>query len=183
MDILRRHLVALACLTSVGALAQGLPAGKQIRIVASSEADGVAVRTEFPEIRGMRMKNLSYSVDMHITLPATAPLTARNRFGNTDVQGVHAASTIENKQGSIKFKDGRGVQTIGNSFGAVEVEGNRGNVTVSNSNGSVDVHDVEGTLSVTNRFGSQSPSSVSVRPPRTMYFPPYAATESAASVL
>lgn len=42
MDILRRHLVALACLTSVGALAQGLPAGKQIRIVVPYAAGGTS---------------------------------------------------------------------------------------------------------------------------------------------
>ena len=127
--------------------------GKQIRIVTSSEGGGVSVRTEYPEIRA-RFNHLSYSVEMSVVIPANAPITARNRFGNIDVRGLQAASTIENKQGSIKFHDGRGAQTIGNQFGAVEVEGNRGNVTVSNSNGSIGIRDIEGVLNVTNRFGS-----------------------------
>lgn len=127
--------------------------GKQIRIVTSDDG-GVTVRTEIPELSGFRARNLSYSVDMSVTIPATAPLTARNRFGNIDVRGLQTASSIENKQGAIKFADGRGAQSIGNSFGAVEVEGNRGNLTVSNSNGSIAVRDIDGLLNVTNRFGS-----------------------------
>src|SRR5687767_13920953 len=76
--------------------------GKQIRIITSEGAGGVSIRTDYPEIRRHR-GHLSYSVDMTVALPANAPVTAKNSFGNTDVRGLRANSVIENKQGSIRF--------------------------------------------------------------------------------
>jgi hypothetical protein len=101
--------------------------GKQIHIVTASDANGVTVRTEYPEMRGFRMKNLSYSVDMNVTLPAKAPVAARNRFGNIDVRGLQVTSSIENKQGSIKFADGR-AQDHRQHVRRGRREGNRGNL-------------------------------------------------------
>ncbi|HEX4892843.1 MAG TPA: tripartite tricarboxylate transporter substrate-binding protein [Hyphomicrobiaceae bacterium] len=42
MHLLRRHLVALACFMSLGAFAQGLPTGKQVRIVDPYAAGGTS---------------------------------------------------------------------------------------------------------------------------------------------
>lgn len=133
--------------------------GKEIRIVAGESAAGVTIRTEFPEIRRHR-GNLSYSVDMTVTMPANAPLTAKNRFGSTDVRGLHAASTIENKQGSIAFAEGRGTHSLSNAFGSIELTDNQGDVTVSNSNGSISIRKINGTLNANNRFGSVSVADV-----------------------
>jgi hypothetical protein len=94
--------------------------GKQIRIIASEGPGGVIVRTDFPEIHNFRGR-LSYSVDMNVVLPANAPLTAKNRFGNTEARGLATASNIENKQGSISLHDSRGAHSLSNAFGSIEV--------------------------------------------------------------
>src|SRR5688572_8294848 len=128
--------------------------GKQIRIIAQEEGGGVSIRTVFPEVH-IRHGHLSYSVDMTVTIPQNAPLTAKNQFGATDVRGLHASSTIENKQGAIEFADARGGQhTITNAFGAIEVTDVSGNTTITNSNGAISVKNAGGNLTVTNRFGA-----------------------------
>jgi hypothetical protein len=120
-----------------------------IQIVAD-EASG-AVRTVYPNNwRG----DFSYNVDYDITMPATAGLELRNRFGNTDVSNLQASATINSANGSVTFLSGRGRQRIENSFGNVEVRNNDGDVTVNNGNGSVIAADITGAVDVTNRFGN-----------------------------
>ena len=110
-----------------------------------------AVRTVYPNNwRG----NISYNVDYDITMPATAPLDLRNRFGNTDVSNLQAPATINSGNGSVTFLGGRGRQRIENSFGNVEVRNNDGDVTVINGNGSVIATDITGAVDITNRFGN-----------------------------
>ena len=121
-----------------------------IQIVADEASGGV--RTVFPN--NWRGNNLSYSVDYDITMPATAPLDVRNRFGNTDVSNLQASATINSANGSVTFLAGRGRQHIENSFGNVEVRKNEGDVTVNNGNGSVIAADITGAVDVTNRFGN-----------------------------
>jgi hypothetical protein len=127
--------------------------GKQIHIVAAENAGGVTIRTELPEIRNWRGR-LSYSVDMTVTLPANAPVTAKNRFGNIDARGLQAASVIENRQGSVVVENLRGPQSISNAFGSIEATEIRGELTINNNNGSVTVRKVDGPLNIANRFGS-----------------------------
>ena len=129
--------------------------GKQIRIIANESPTGVSIRTDFPEIR-RHSGHLSYSVDMTVTMPANAPLTAKNRFGSINARGLQASSTIENKQGSISFAEGRGTHSLNNAFGSIEVKDNQGDITISNSNGSVEVRKINGSLTANNRFGSVS---------------------------
>ena len=133
--------------------------GKEIRIVANESASGVSIRTDFPEIRRFKGR-LSYSVDMTVTMPANAPLTAKNRFGSIDARGLQSASTLENKQGSIAFSEGRGTHSLVNSFGSIEVNDNQGDLTIANSNGSINVRKINGTLTATNRFGSVNVADV-----------------------
>src|SRR6185295_9942244 len=78
--------------------------GKQIHITGTEGSGGVTVRTDFPEIHNYH-GNLSYSVEIMVSVPANAPVTAKNRFGSTSVQGLQAPSSIETKQGSITFRD------------------------------------------------------------------------------
>ena len=133
--------------------------GRQIRIETSEGAAGLTIRTEFPEIRRHR-GHLSYSVDMTVTVPANAPVTAKNKFGGTDVRGLQTGSTIENKQGSISFTEGRGAHTLSNSFGSIEATEHRGDLNISNTNGSINVRKVDGALTASNRFGSVSVADV-----------------------
>src|SRR5690349_13372088 len=51
--------------------------GKEIRVIASEGANGVSIRTQFPEIH-RSSGHLSYSVDMTVTIPVNAPLSAKN---------------------------------------------------------------------------------------------------------
>lgn len=128
--------------------------GKAIRIVAEEEADGVSIKTVFPEIH-IRNGHISYSVDMTVTIPPNSPLNAKNQFGETDVRGLRASSTIENRQGSITFADARGTShTISNAFGGIDVDDVESDLTVNNNNGSISVNKARGRLAITNRFGS-----------------------------
>src|SRR5688500_2681086 len=53
--------------------------GRQIKVHTSEK--GSTIRTEFPRIINYR-GNLSYSVEMSVTVPANAPVHAKNQFGN-----------------------------------------------------------------------------------------------------
>src|SRR5229473_444499 len=111
----------------------------EIKITVQETSTGVLVRTEYPERRNQR--NLSQTVRYEITMPDTAPLEIRNRFGAVAVSNLHAPATINNGNGSVKFIGGRGRLRIDNSFGGVEVLNNDGDVTVVNGNGAVTVSD------------------------------------------
>jgi hypothetical protein len=127
----------------------------QIKIVVEESSTGVWVRTEYPheDLFGGH-RNLSYSVNYDITMPETAPLEVRNRFGAVSVSNLHAAGTINNSNGQVSFSGGSGRQRIENSFGQVNVAGNGGDVTVVNANGQVDASDVTGALDIRDRFGA-----------------------------
>ncbi len=133
-----------------------------VRIEVESGADGISVRTVFPEkswsFHGAGY--VSYSVDYDVTMPDTAPLEVRNRFGNVSVAGLHAAGEIRNSNGSLDFRSGRGVQRLENSFGSLTVVGNAGDLSVTNANGSTTISDVDGRLEVENRFGKVEASKI-----------------------
>jgi hypothetical protein len=126
----------------------------KIQIRVDESPTGIVVRTEYPHTGGFTgFRNLSYSVSLDITMPETAPLELRNRFGSVTVQNLHAAAKIDNDNGRVSFLNGRGRQRIDNSFGDVEVRTNEGDVTVVNTNGMVTASDITGTLEVGNGFG------------------------------
>src|SRR5437879_2792398 len=99
----------------------------QIQVAVEENAGGVSVRTVYPRETGRR--GLSYAVDYDITMPDTAPLDLRNRFGSAEVSNLHAAATIASEHGSVRFLNGRGRQRIANTWGMVEVSKNDGDVT------------------------------------------------------
>lgn len=125
--------------------------GRQIHFNVS-EAGGITIRTEVPEIHFHG--NLSYSINIEVTVPANAPLSIRNRFGSINASGVRAPSEFTNAQGSITMSDLRGSQQIENSFGSVTVTNSAGDTVIRNANGSVTVTHVGGSLDVSDRFGS-----------------------------
>jgi hypothetical protein len=122
----------------------------QVQITVLETAAGVTVRTDYPH---NWPRNISYAVDYDITMPETAPLDLRNRFGSTEVVNLHAPALINSGNGNVTFIGGRGRQRIENSFGSVEVRKNEGDVTINNGNGPVIASDVTGALEITNRFG------------------------------
>ncbi len=127
--------------------------GKQIQVIASKEPGGISVRTLYPEVH-WHGGSISYSADLEVTIPERAPLFLKNRFGSTEVAGLHAASEIINAHGSLTVRDVRGNQRIENSFASINVENAGGDTTVQDANGSVHVQNVQGNLTVINRFGS-----------------------------
>src|ERR1051325_7419438 len=130
--------------------------GQAIRIAASEEGSNVNIRTIYPEVH-IRNGHLSYSVDMTVTIPPSAQLTAKNQFGATDVRGLRSSATIDNKQGSIVFSDARGGgYQVSNAFGGIDIVDVAGDLTVSNSNGGITINNAGGHLTVTNRFGAVS---------------------------
>jgi hypothetical protein len=136
----------------------------QIKILVEESSSGVWVRTEYPHsdfFNGRR--GLSYSLSYDITMPETAPLEVRNRFGTVSVTGLHAPATINNNNGKVLFIGGRGRQRIENSFGDVEVARNEGDVTIVNTNGLVTAVDVTGAVDLRNHFGDVRATNVGRR--------------------
>jgi len=136
----------------------------RIKIHLEESSSGVWVRTEYPHgdfFNGRH--NLSYSVSYDITMPETAPLEVRNRFGAVSVSDLHAPANIDNGNGRILFTGGRGRQRMENSFGDVEVARNDGDVTIVNANGQVTASDVTGALDVRNRFGDIRAANIGKR--------------------
>ncbi|HKO01129.1 MAG TPA: hypothetical protein VJ032_05530, partial [Thermoanaerobaculia bacterium] len=86
--------------------------GQKIVISATESATGITIRTIYPDSNGnhssIRINGTtysSYSVDLDVTMPETAPLTLRNKFGGTDVQGLRASSEIINAHGGVTLRD------------------------------------------------------------------------------
>jgi hypothetical protein len=126
----------------------------QIQIRVEESGSGVDIRTEYPKNgNGFWQRNMSYSANLEIQMPETAPLELHNRFGSVTVQKLRAAATINNNNGNVVLTQGTGRQRVQNSFGNVEVTVNDGDVTVVNNNGWVRASDISGTAEVTNRFG------------------------------
>ena len=123
---------------------------EQVQIVVD-EGSGVSVHTQYPS--NWNSRNLSYGVHYDITMPETAPLELRNRFGAVSVANLHAPGVIRNNNGSVTLSGSRGRQEIENSFGDVEARTIDGDLTVRNGNGGVTASDITGTLDITNRFG------------------------------
>jgi len=90
--------------------------GEKIHFNVSESGGGITIRTDIPEVHWQG--HLSYSVDIEVSVPASAPLSIRNRFGSITGSGVHAPSEFTNAQGSIELSDLRGAQHIENSFGS-----------------------------------------------------------------
>jgi hypothetical protein len=134
---------------------------QQIQIRVEESGAGVAIRTEYPRNGGGSWpRNMSYSANLEIQMPETAPLELRNRFGNVTVQKLRAAVSINNANGSVVLTQGSGRQRVENSFGNVEVTANDGDVTVVNGNGWVRASDITGSAEITNRFGDVRVSNV-----------------------
>jgi DUF4097 and DUF4098 domain-containing protein YvlB len=136
--------------TSAGSAEEARRLAESIQISVDQSAGGVSVRTTYPS----NWNNVSYGVDYDITLPETAPLDVRNRFGGITVDGAHAGASINNANGRVGVSRGRGRLEVENAFGSVDVRGNDGDVLVRGGNGAVTVADVTGTADITNRFGS-----------------------------
>lgn len=132
---------------------------KRIRVQTDSDRGGATIRTIYPSRE--RENNLSYSVDLEITVPPGAQIRARNRFGSIHAQGIAGGSELTNGHGSVTLKDSRGVQKIENAFGSITVDNIAGEIVARNSNGSVNIDGVRGMASIINRFGSIEVSDVS----------------------
>src|SRR5215471_18650068 len=123
----------------------------QIQIRVEESSTGATVRVENP--RNQNLRNLGWSINLDITMPESAPLEVRNRFGGVSVQGAHGGAFINNTNGNIYVAQARGKQRIENQFGNVEVQSSDGDVSINNGNGWVRVSDVTGAEEIGNRFG------------------------------
>ena len=122
--------------------------GRAISVTATEGAGGISIVTHYPDTQhwSNRNGNMSYSVDYEIEMPANAPLTVRNRFGNVEVDGLRAAGDITNAMGSVTIRNSGGRQEIENSFGAVEVLDSDGDLVIRNQNGAVTIENVKGSV-------------------------------------
>jgi DUF4097 and DUF4098 domain-containing protein YvlB len=134
---------------------QAEASSQKIQIDVQQTADGVHVRTVFPD-EGKWFnfgKGTSYSVNYDIAVPADAPLFIRNSFGSVAAGGVRARTDIENNHGSLTVRD-CGPARLNNSFGTIELSGASGDTFINDNNGAVTATDVKGMLDVRNRFGN-----------------------------
>jgi hypothetical protein len=134
---------------------------EEIKIEVSQDAEGIKVRTVYPEDHmALRIhKNSSYSVDYDISMPADSKLWLRSGFGNVTVSGVQGWADIENGHGQLTSRDSGSTKLV-NSFGSVEATGATGNVWIVNNNGSVQVSAVKGALDVKDRFAAITVSNI-----------------------
>ena len=137
-----------------------------IRIDVATAGSQLAIRTEYPrEEHGgfFGFHNISYSVNLDVTMPDNAPLELRNSFGSVTIEDLKANADVINSHGKLTFRNGRGAQRLENQFAAVEVTGNAGDVTIRNGNGNVDVSDVtgvKGSVVVGNQNGEVEANSI-----------------------
>lgn len=124
----------------------------QIQIRVEESGSGVTIRTDYPR-NWNSTRNMSYSANLEIQMPESAPLELRNRFGSVTVQKLRAPAVINNGNGNVLLMQSAGRQRVENSFGNVEVTANDGDVTVVNGNGWVRATDISGAADITNRFG------------------------------
>jgi hypothetical protein len=134
---------------------------EEIKIEVSQEADGIKVKTVYPEDHAVLRihKGSAYSVDYDIAVPVDAKLWVRSGFGNLQVRGVQGWADIENGHGQLVSRDSGSTKLV-NSFGSVEAAGATGNVWIVNNNGSVQVSTVKGAVDVKDRFASITASNI-----------------------
>jgi DUF4097 and DUF4098 domain-containing protein YvlB len=113
----------------------------------------ITVRTTIPDSSLRRFRNLGFVIDVDVLMPATLPLEARNRFGDTSVSGLNAGARIDNGNGLLTATDGRGAYRLENRFGDIDALRLQGDVTVVSANGSILADTIGGSLSASNRFG------------------------------
>jgi hypothetical protein len=130
--------------------------GEGITITVEDTGSAIFVRTKYPDKKWhfIGSGSVSYSVDIEVTMPETMPLSARNKFGNTDVVNLKAAAVLVNANGELSLTDGRGRQRLENAFGSITVNRNVGEVEISGSNGTIAATEIDGPISVRNRFGT-----------------------------
>ena len=75
---------------------------EQIQVRVEESGSGIMVRTEYPKTWTRR--NISYSVNYEITMPETAPLELRNRFGAVTVQNLQVEVTQIAEQYFQKYR-------------------------------------------------------------------------------
>ncbi|MGI8742586.1 MAG: DUF4097 family beta strand repeat-containing protein [Bryobacteraceae bacterium] len=141
--------------SSASDMAEAKRFADSIRIEVQPSGSAVLVETQYPkqELGGfLGLRNISYSVNLDITMPETAPLEVKNSFGAVTIADLRASGDITTSHGKLLFRNGRGSQKLENSFSSIEVAGNSGDMTLSNNNGTVDVSDVSGTINIKNRF-------------------------------
>src|SRR3954452_3603472 len=82
---------------------------EQIQIRVEENGAGVTIRTEYPH---NSTRNISYSANLDIQMPETAPLELRNRFGHVSVQKLRAPMAINNGNGNVLLMQTSGRQRI-----------------------------------------------------------------------
>jgi len=133
---------------------------EQIQVEVATAGSALVIRTEYPKEEhdgffGFHgLSYLSYSVNLDVTMPETAPLELHNSFGSVGIEDLKANADVINAHGKLTFRNGRGAQHLENQFAAIEVTGNAGDVDIRNSNGGVDVSGVTGIVNVKDRFAN-----------------------------
>jgi len=128
--------------------------GRQIRVIAEQSGGGVSVRTEYPSHAGRNHGDFSYSVDYRITVPPSASVEVKNRFGSIEASDLSGPSTFISSYGSIRLRDVKRPERIENSFGSIDVRDSASVSNITNKYGSVQLQGIGGDIAVNNGFGS-----------------------------
>lgn len=128
-----------------------------IVINVNQSAQTVKVSTDYPE-KGW--KNVSYSVDYEIHIPANSPVSSESSFGNMTLTGLTGKLSATLKHGDLRVEDCLGQSDLKNQFGQITVRGLGGSSKISNMNGDIEVETVNGSLQAEGRFGNISVMNV-----------------------
>lgn len=82
--------------------------------------------------------NYSWSLDVHVTVPAGTALEIENRYGPVEVRDVGGALTLVNSSGEVTVA-GSGAATIENTYASVAVEDARGPLSIRGGSAEVTV--------------------------------------------
>jgi hypothetical protein len=111
--------------------------GNQIQILVEQTAAGVSIRTQYPQENSSLFsgrRNISFSVNYDLLMPADSPLTIKNSFGNVSVTGLKANGDITNAHGLLSFKTGKESNDLRTRLEALKRPTIAGDVAVTNSN-------------------------------------------------
>ncbi len=130
-----------------------------ITVRATAYQDTVSVNTVYPADLEPT-PDMSYEVDLALTVPSSAVVLVRNSFGDITATNLGAPCRLENRFGNVVLDQCRDGQ-VRNRYGDVRVRHSTGSLAVENSFGSVFLDSVSDRAVVQNRYGDVRGSDMS----------------------
>jgi hypothetical protein len=119
---------------------------RDVRVVIESTRDGYIVHPVNQEAGG------GVTVDLDITLPKSASVTATTGHGDVNISGITGKVAATTKHGDVEIHNINSDVTAELTKGAVRINDIVGNVRISGKGDEVDVSDITGDMSIDGEF-------------------------------